>query len=159
LSSSLARRSIPPPDQSPTELEFDLVFDKNSTDTTLAAAYQDLGGGAINIGNLIQLLNPDSPDIPISVDLKQAYLIFIKEASGSNYLIGADIGAGINLSALPLVGKLLPAGQNLNLNLQAYHSKAEMKSDELAIFQSLLPGDGINLPEVIPSEKNHRGGG
>ena len=52
-------------------------------------------------------------DVPLSIELQDAFFVYDKHAAQngsparSNSLFGLDIGGGIDLSALPLVGMLL----------------------------------------------------
>ena len=77
--------------------------------------------------------------------------------SVSNSLFGLDIGGGVNLSDLPLVGKVLPKDASLNFGLQpliAIGNEAPYFSqDELARISALIPGGGITLPAREINEK------
>ena len=94
-----------------TTLEFDLLFDQSphgqTSDTAFIAAYKSPSGGDLDIGDLIRIVEPEL-DVPLSIALKDAFFIYDKQAGRSHSLFGLDIGGGIDLSALPLVGKVVP---------------------------------------------------
>ena len=142
------------PPKAPLELEFDLVFDKGGDGRTLVAAYKDLGGGEIHIKDLIKLFtNADVSDLDFEIDLKQAYFISNKTSTGSHkFILGLDIGGGIDLSKLPLVGQLVPSAQRLSINLQPLYASSAFAADELGRIQGLVPGDLLALPEEIKAK-------
>lgn len=142
-------------------LEFDLLFDQSpngkASDTTFIAAYKNPTGGDINIGDLIQKIDP-ALDVPLSIKLQDAFFIYNKQSTPapgrSASLFGLDIGAGIDLSALPLIGKVLPKEASLTFGLQPRvaigtpdpTSQAYFSEAELARLSALIPGGGITLP-------------
>ena len=132
------------------DLAFELVFDKKGGSNTLVAAYRQLSDQSVNIGRLIQALNKDLPDLDLSVALREAYLVFQKKGKGkSSVILGANIGAGINLSKLPLVGDLLPEADSLKLDLQPYYANQKFTSEEIGALNDLMPGDKLSLPARI----------
>ena len=147
-------------------LEFDLLFDQSPTGTTFIAAYKNPAGGELNIGDLISLIEPDI-DVPLSIKLQDAFFVYASLAAQgtiparSSYLFGLDIGGGIDLSALPLVGKVLPADSSLTFDLQPLVSlgtpdpatRLYFTQAELARLSALVPGGGITLPAVDIKEQ------
>lgn len=133
----------------PLGMEFDLVFDSEPGSKTLIAAYKQLQGGALNIGKLIQRLAAGHPDLDFSIQLKQAFLIFSKTAAEKKILMGADIGTGMNLSGLPLIGNIIPHAESLKLNLQPYYANQPYTDTELIALQAQVPGDALALPARI----------
>lgn len=132
-------------------MEFDLVFDKSGTGETILAAYRNQGGGAINIGRLIHQLDSNIEDLDFSINIKDAYMVFAKGQS-SSLLFGADIGSGINLAELPLVGQMMPKDLKLKLSLQPYFAKGDKKAftpDKVKEIEELVPGGGLTLPAKI----------
>lgn len=164
------------------QLEFDIVFNKDSTGDTLIAVYKNLSGGTITIGDLTKKINP-ALDVPLSIELKDAFLIYDKSkaekttgsdegdqpatpaSSPANILFGLDIGSGIDLSNLPLIGKLLPADQTMKIGIQplvAFGKQTTKEgetvgtyfsADELAKISGLLPNGTVNLPTTDIIEK------
>lgn len=140
------------------QMEFDILFDTNQsatgTDTVFIAAYKNLAGGRISIGALTSQIDPGL-NIPLTINLKDAFFVYDKKstATTSNILFGLDIGTGINLSNLPLIGELLHDGQALKIGVQPLIAsggtagQAIFSKDELDRVESLIPGGGINLPK------------
>lgn len=141
-------------------LEFDLLFDQSphgkATDTTFIAAYKNPSGGELNIGDLIGLVQPDI-DVPLSIKLQDAFFIYDKQSgppARSSYLFGMDIGSGIDLSALPLVGQMLDKDSSLTLGLQPLvalstpepASRIYFSEADLTRLGAMIPGGGITLP-------------
>jgi len=141
------------------QMEFDVLFNQApaetgtpaDTATTFIAAYKNEGGGRINIGQLTRKIDP-SFYIPLTIDLKDAFFIYDKKskAQAADFLFGLDIGSGINLSKLPLVGKILPADQSLKIGIQPLIASGPQapyfSSEELSTLANLVPGGGISLP-------------
>lgn len=140
-------------EKEPLKLEFDLVFSKDPEEKTLIGAYRNLGGGKINMSDLLRLLvGPDVGDLlNFEIDLKQAYIIWNKDdkEKTSSFLVGLDIGGGINLSGLPLLGDIMPEAQSLRIGLQPLYASAKFDKDKITHFQELVPGDSLSLPEEI----------
>jgi len=148
-------------------LEFDLLFDQSPTSTTFIAAYKNPTGGDINIGDLISQIDSNI-DLPLSIKLQDAFFVYDSRAAQDNgkipprssYLFGLDIGGGIDLSALPLVGKVLPADTSLTFDLQPLVALGKpdpatgfyFSVEELARLAALVPGGGITLPAVAIKE-------
>ncbi len=137
----------------PVELAFDLVFDKSAKSTTLVAAYRNLAGGQVHLKDLVQLISGSETDLgalDFSIDLKQAYLVFARTGSGndkkSRLLLGLEIGGGIDLSKLPLVGQVVPNASQLSLNFQPYYANDKFSAEELARLQTISP-DGLKFPQ------------
>lgn len=141
------------------KMEFDILFDLNqtaaSTRTTFIADYKNLAGGDISIGALTSKLDPNL-NFPLTINLKDAFLIYDKDGvNPANLLFGLDIGTGINLSNLPLVGQLFPGEQTLKLGFQPLIASGSPQAGppifaaaELARLQALVPGGGITLPDT-----------
>lgn len=141
------------------QMEFDVLFNQApaetgtpaDTATTFIAAYKNEGGGKINIGQLTRKIDP-SFYIPLTIDLKDAFFIYDKKskAQPADFLFGLDIGSGINLSKLPLVGKILPADQTLKIGIQPLIASGPQapyfSPEELSTLANLVPGGDINLP-------------
>lgn len=133
----------------PLEMEFDLVFDDNASEKSLVAAYKNQAGGTVTLKQIIQLFtNADLGNFNFPIDLKQAYFLSSEKGGSRHFLIGLDIGGGIDLSQLPLVGQLLPNAQQLSINLQPSYASADFDADELLNLGDLVPGDGLNLPST-----------
>lgn len=156
-------------------MEFDLLFDQsvtgNEKDTTFIAAYRAQSGMEVSIEDLVHLID-DSVDVPLTINLKDAFFIYDKKGAAAGAgegrvakpiatsLLGMDIGAGVDLSALPLLGKILPKETSLNLDVQPLVAFGNKTADHLFFTQqqlvhlgSLVPGGGIKLPPRDIDEK------
>ena len=148
--------------QDDTVLEFDLLFDQSphgqTSETTLLAAYKNPSGGDIDVGDLIRLIEPDL-DVPLSIKLQDAFFIYDKHAKQDNNtarsssLFGLDIGGGIDLSALPLVGKIVAKDTSLTFGVQPLvafgttdSNNVYFSANDLATISAMIPGGGITLP-------------
>src|SRR5690606_29510115 len=103
-------------------------------------------GKGITIENLIHLVDSDV-DVPLSIALKDAVFIYDRRSGRTTYLFGVDIDGGIDLAALPLVGKVLPSDAGLTYRLQPLVALGTpdtagvyFAADELTRLGALLPG-------------------
>lgn len=146
------------------QMEFDAVFDSQGGGTMFIADYQNLGGGKVNLGSLIKAVNPNI-DIPLTIGLKDAFFVYKKDAAtpvssqadpqavsvpGSSFMLGLDINGGVNLSNLPLVGKMFSSSQTLKIDLQPIVASGPkppfFTTAELATISGLIPNSSITFP-------------
>ncbi|WP_287253203.1 DUF6603 domain-containing protein [Moorena sp. SIO4E2] len=126
-----------------------LIFDTDETSKTFLAAYRDTNDTDISVKNLIGSISSTLKDeIPagLTISLKDALFVYSKETQ-TNFLLGLDIGSGINLSKLPLVGKEFPPDQTIKLAYQVLVTKADFSQTEIVHLNTLYPEGGISLPE------------
>jgi hypothetical protein len=127
-------------------LQFDLVFDKTPQSTLMLAGYHDTAGKEIKLSDLLQSLIGDDLPIPdvLTFTLNDAILVYDKErkADTSKQLFVAHIGSGINLSNLPLIGKLFPPNQTIRLTYQVLAASGEFSKDNITTINALMP-EGI----------------
>ncbi|NUO79045.1 hypothetical protein HUU05_03135 [candidate division KSB1 bacterium] len=132
-------------------LEFDVIFDQTPTASRFLAAYQDRSGSANNIGDLIKAVSSEQSVIalaqPLQIELKDALFIYDSSGPSSRFLFCLDIGGGIDLSGLPLVGKLFSSSQNLGLSFQPLFANQAFTLEELRGLQTLVPTGGATLPD------------
>ncbi|NEO45424.1 MAG: hypothetical protein F6K55_15330 [Moorea sp. SIO4A3] len=131
------------------DLQFALIFDTDETSKTFLAAYRDTNDTEISVKNLIGSISSTLKDeIPagLTISLKDALFAYSKETQ-TNFLLGLDIGSGINLSKLPLVGKEFPPDQTIKLAYQVLVTKADFSQTEIVHLNTLYPEGGISLPE------------
>ncbi len=133
--------------------EFDLVFDAAPAATRFLAAYENPGGGGVNLGELLRPVttNPEliGPAGALSIDLRDALLAYEKPAGGAaRFLFGADIGAGVDLANLPLVGRAFPSDATLSLAFQPLVASADFPADAVAALRALVPAGGLALPQA-----------
>jgi hypothetical protein len=141
------------------DLEFDLVFQQEqAADTLFLAAYENRAGKDQNIKALAKLItdDPELLDVAegITFNLKDALLVIDKAPAVGNtpaetkLLFGLDIGSGLDISKLPLVGKSFPAGSTVQVKLQPLLTNKNFTPDQLKKARSLVPAGGYNLPQT-----------
>ena len=82
------------------DLQFALIFDTDEKSKTFLAAYRDTNDNQISVKNLIGSISSTlKNDIPagLTISLKDALFAYSKKTQ-TNFLLGLDIGSGINLS-------------------------------------------------------------
>ncbi|TBR61685.1 hypothetical protein B4U84_13150 [Westiellopsis prolifica IICB1] len=129
-------------------LKFALIFDTDQTSTTFLAAYHD--EQTISVKELIGYIYPNlQNEIPegLEISLKDALFAYSKQPTLTNFLFGLNIGSGINLSNLPLVGQEFPPNQTIKLSFQVLVSKSDFTTDEIKNLNKLYPEGGISLPQ------------
>ena len=131
------------------DLQFALIFDTDEKSKTFLAAYRDTNDNEIGVKNLIGSISSTlKNDIPagLTISLKEALFAYSKKTQ-TNFLLGLDIGSGVNLSKLPLVGKKFPPDRTIKLAYQVLVTKADFSQTEISHLNSLYTEGGINLPE------------
>ena len=127
---------------------FQVEFDSTTGSSLLVASYLSTDGDSLSIADLVgSVLGISIPDV-LSFTLKDAVLAYNAEEGNNQVLFTTHIGNGIDLSNLPLVGKLFPGGQELTLNYQIV--AASTAFDEpmtISAINSLLP-QGIDPFDV-----------
>ncbi|KAA3637230.1 MAG: hypothetical protein DWQ02_07050 [Bacteroidetes bacterium] len=150
------------------QMEFDLLFNNTpaanpleGSESTFIAAYKNLKGGKINIGKLTRKIDP-SFYVPLTIDLEDAFFVYDKKsnATAADFLFGLDVGSGINLSNLPLIGKIFPKDQTMKIGIQPLIASGPraaatpgttgqapyFSTEELSKLSNMVPGGGVNLP-------------
>lgn len=134
------------------ERRFNLLF-QGGAGSLLLAAYHSPWGDEIAVRDLIAAAAPDFvlPDgFTLTIDLETA-LLALEGGNDNLKLFALDFGAGIDLTALPLVGGTLSPAERLSLALQLIVSSREVKKDEagdvIAPINALLPAGATPLPE------------
>jgi hypothetical protein len=135
------------------DLEFGLAFDQDTTATRVAASYHDLAGGTVNLGTLVASISSDDELVEVAENLEitlRDALFAWRGASGTDaaaFVLGADVGGGVNLSNLPLVGRALPDAQSLRLAFRPLIASRDLAQTEVAALRALVPAGGLELPE------------
>ncbi|MCP9841176.1 hypothetical protein KBY93_11110 [Synechococcus sp. J7-Johnson] len=139
---------------------FDLFFARSAdavgaTATTMVAAYQNRDGQKILLKDLLAELGADVSDVPdLSIQLNSALLALGKPAdpkAASWALLGINIDGGLNLSNLPLIGKIMPPNQTLSLETQVLYlaqssPSSKLVKDDVERVNALLPAGATPLP-------------
>lgn len=133
------------------DLQFNLIFSKDNSANYFIASYQDLGQGEVSIHDLVASVSESLADVVpegMSFKLKDALFAYLKpESNNPKYLFGFDMDVGINLSNLPLVGKLFPNQQSLRLVFEPLVASAEFAKTEVESLRPLIPSGGTPLPD------------
>jgi len=142
-------------------LQYDLIFSKDKQSTTFLASYQNLDGGEVSIGKLVRRFNPEA--LPegsldeLKVELKDALFVYNKQAEikkdrdaakapvKGKFLFAVDVGAGLNLSNLPLIGEMFNDDQTLKIVFQPVFTSAEFNEAALNSISRLTPPGGATL--------------
>lgn len=133
------------------KLEFDVIFSQDLNATAFIASYKNLTGGEIPIVWLVESVTDSEAILSaienIKIDLKDALFSFYKTDT-TKFLFAIDLGVGIDLSNLPLVGKLFPPRDSLKLMFQPLVASANFaKTPELDQLSTLIPAGGTSLPQ------------
>ncbi|MEM6268497.1 MAG: DUF6603 domain-containing protein [Bacteroidota bacterium] len=120
--------------------EFDLTFNADETSLMIADFADDSGKTEFDVGDLVNsLLSTDEVPSGLTLTLNSAFLAYLKDSTSSQFALGIDVGNGIDLSNLPLVGKLYPKGKNIALNYQLQYASSEFSSDDADTVNGNLP--------------------
>lgn len=139
-------------------LEFDLVFDTQSTGRNVFVAdYLETGPPASkSLRDLVAGVSSAAAAlIPagLDVDLKEVKFIFYQDTASQDppgqkqWAFGLGLGLSIGLSEIPIVGSKLPAGVALALDdLQVTYSSQNLKPPQVGVVNPLLPAGLRPLP-------------
>ncbi len=131
--------------------ELDVIIDHaDGAEDLLVASYDERGGAGVELRDLVGQLSHGFADaIPekLSIQLSRARIALAKTTTGSGrVLVGVELGAGIELSKLPLVGRFVQQGQTLDLALQLVAASASFTAPEVARLNALGPAAGLDFP-------------
>lgn len=130
-------------------LQFALIFDKDENSKSFVAAYHDPNDTPIEVRDLVGSISSElQHDIPsgLSFSLKDALFLYSQQKQVTNFLLGLNMGSGINLSKLPLVGEEFSPEQTVKLDYQVIVTKANFKLKDINRFRALYSEGGISLP-------------
>ena len=110
----------------------------------MLATYSDTAGAAdFDVGELINSLIPtNSLPSGLKITLNSAVMAYLAD-NASKFVFAIDVGNGINLANLPLVGKLFPKGKTIRLSYQIQYVSADFNSSDITAINPLLPV-GVN---------------
>ena len=138
-------------------LQFKTIYSRNASDNFFVATYSHSGSQqSVNLKDLVESASTEvAAYIPedLQIDLKDVLFAFDQGSTGQKRLLfGLDIGAGVNLSNLPLIGREFSANQAIGLdNLQILIASKLFDQSLTTNLRNILAGDGIGLP---PGELN-----
>jgi hypothetical protein len=140
-------------------LDFMLHFSENAESNFFVAAYRpDAAGKTLNVRQLINSISADAAEfIPPDLTIKVKGILFAHSkdsdtaandqpgsqdtttGTASKFVFGFDIGASVNLSNLPLVGKEFPSGATVSVeDLQVLFISQGLTKKKINSFNDLL---------------------
>src|SRR6185503_20074868 len=101
---------------------FDALFEKNNNNELLLGAYHKENiNDPIDIGKIIEGFG--ATGVPsMQIKLKDAFFVHDVKGADKFNLMVADVGASMNISNLPLVGKVLPANSSLSIAVRVLYN-------------------------------------
>lgn len=153
-------------------LDFTLYFVQNATSDFFVATYHpDVPGQAQDVKQLIQSLSATVAGyVPegLTIELKDVLFAYRKNSQNgggqgtapSKFIFGLDIGTGINLSNLPLVGQEFPKDATVGVDdLQILFISEGLNAGEVDNFNALIPDGVTKLPVQTQQQGTQTGGG
>ncbi|PTL80851.1 DUF6603 domain-containing protein [Vitiosangium sp. GDMCC 1.1324] len=131
------------------ERVFSADFDQQDERELMVAAYGGQGS-VVDLGRLLAQLMPSVQGwVPsgLSVGLNHAQLALLKSAEGDKALFAVELGTGLELSKLPLVGGTFPRGRRLDLVFQLLLARDRFESGDIAWLNQLTPSGVTKLRE------------
>ncbi len=134
---------------------FDVTFSHKENNNLFLALYNNPNGDTIKISDLITQLFADAPDflkqLDLEISLNNAIIAFssIKEngATTTKALFGIEIGAGLNLSDLPLIGRLFSREETLSMVFNLLAATEKFSEKEIDTINKSAPEGTTTLPE------------
>jgi hypothetical protein len=130
--------------------EFAVGFCSHGNTNLLAATYDSPNGDTIDVKDFVGQISTDiAKVIPprLTISLKHAQLAFGKTGETSKFLFGIELGAGIELSQLPLVGSVFDRSQTLSVVFQLLATSADFAAGEVGEINRLSASGATKLPE------------
>ncbi|HKQ78626.1 MAG TPA: DUF6603 domain-containing protein [Blastocatellia bacterium] len=132
------------------EREFVVGYGSHDNTSLLVAAYDSPNGDTIDVKKFVGQISTDiAKVIPpgLTISLKHAQLAFGKTGDASKFLFGIELGAGIQLSQLPLVGSVFDRSQTLSMVFQLLAASADFEAGEVQEINQLTASGVTKLPE------------
>jgi len=132
------------------DLYFDLSFDRDPNSKTFIATYNNPTGKSQDIKKLAEKVSSAIASfIPkgLTITLKDALFAYSATSDNQTKLLFIfHIDNGINLSSLPLVGKLFPPNQTIQLHYQILAASDHFSTDDVTQLKTLVTKDIFELP-------------
>ncbi len=139
--------------------EFAVAYGSKDGTSLLVATYDNPQGDSIDVNEFVGQISTDvAKVIPkgLKVSLKHAQLAFGKKGDVSKFLFGIELGAGIELSQLPLVGSVFDRSQTLSVVFQVLAANANFEREEVSEINRLTASGVTKLPEGSGIETSQR---
>lgn len=128
--------------------ELDVVFARAGSADLLVASYAGKKGAPPTLRELVEPISKQlAAVVPagFSVDLEHVQLAFATEGAAHRFLFGIELGAGIDLAKLPLVGAAL-TGQKIAVVVQFLVTRDAFTQDEIVIINRLSAPNVADFP-------------
>ena len=129
---------------------YDLIFSSDPNRQQFLAAYHNANGYSTNIREeVVALVSPTAAVLVpphLTITLEDGLLAWLKEGQSRKYLLSLDIGSGINLADLPLIGSAFRARQNYKLALRLLYASQAMSQADLTSLNMIVPETRPRLP-------------
>lgn len=140
------------------KLDFETILVSKQSQLELVAAYQGEATKSIKLKDIVAAIDTSEvnfiPDV-LEVDLLDALFAYRKVGnSSSKFLMGLDMGGGINLSNLPVVGKEFSSEQTTKLAYQILFTSELFAQNEVGDLIALL---GNNRPTTLSNQAITKG--
>jgi hypothetical protein len=128
---------------------FNVIFDQSNADSILLASYNKVNGETISLQQL--LASDDTPDLTFSLhDAIWAYKTQQAPIKYQQTLFSTNLGTGLNLSNLPLIGKFFDEEETLQLDYQlTIANKKPQPTNKVLFSKTELEEVNKCIPEGI----------
>jgi hypothetical protein len=130
------------------ERELSMSFDRRGTRELLVASYAGQNAEPIELKKLIAPISAQLANVVpggLSVDLQRLQLAFLKEGNTNRFLFGVELGAGIDLGKLPLVGSAL-TGRSISVAIQLLLTRDRFSVEEMQSINALSSPGATDFP-------------
>ncbi|MBL4648047.1 MAG: hypothetical protein JKY13_03725, partial [Gammaproteobacteria bacterium] len=138
-------------------LQFDMLFDDSHQGNTFMASYHQQGGQTFKIHDIVNNFSSSAAVyVPESLSVTLNDMLFIYDNDNNNnkkLLLATEIGGGVDLADLPLVGRFFSHDESLRLAMQMVVASGSFAKADIERFNGLLPSDVT----ALPSEKDDGG--
>lgn len=128
--------------------ELSVRFDQRGARDLLVASYAGHKAEPIELKALIAPISAELAQVVpagLSVDLQRIQIALLKETSASRFLFGVELGAGIDLGKLPLVGSAL-AGRSISVAIQLLLTRDRFSAEEVQAINALSSPGATDFP-------------
>lgn len=127
--------------------EFTVAFASNGL---LVAAYDGTRAEPVDLKQLLSRISKSLGNLVtpgVQIDLKHAQLAFDKRANDSRFLFGLELGGGIALSNLPVVGFLFGREQTLAVVFHLLATSGAFDTSDISAINQLTGLQATRLPD------------
>ena len=141
----------PAPGQAGDRLQFSTYYSKRPADNFFVAAYTHTDPRQnFSVKDLLARVSTGVAEyVPagLQIDLKDVLFAFSKDAGGTKFVFGLDLGTALDLSSLPLVGQKFPADLTIGVDdIQFLIALSALSRAEVDALNALLPAGVTKLP-------------